>query len=45
MEEIIDSFGVEGIVAVLDSVKIRFSESQQAKAAGSLSWWRVSGSI
>lgn len=41
MEEIINSFGIEGIVAVLDSTKRRFSESQQAKAAGSLGWWRM----
>lgn len=43
MEEIITSFGAEGINAILDSAKRRFSESQQAKASGSSGWWRVSG--
>ncbi|KAI5678745.1 hypothetical protein M9H77_09695 [Catharanthus roseus] len=41
MEEIITSFGAEGINAILDSAKRRFSESQQAKASGSSGWWRM----
>lgn len=34
--------GIEGINAILDAAKERFSESQREKAAGSAVWWRVS---
>ncbi|KAK6134049.1 hypothetical protein DH2020_032194 [Rehmannia glutinosa] len=41
LEEIIASCGMEGIDAVIDSVKRRISESQQAKDTGSPGWWRL----
>lgn len=45
LEEIITSGGLEGIDAVIYSVKRRISESQQAKDTGSPGWWRVSSFI
>ncbi|KAK4430148.1 Importin-9 [Sesamum alatum] len=41
LEEIITSCGMEGIAAVIDSVKRRISESQQEKDNGSPGWWRL----
>ncbi|KAL0430056.1 UNVERIFIED_CONTAM: Importin-9 [Sesamum radiatum] len=41
LEEIITSCGMEGIDAVIDSVKRRISESQQEKDSGSPGWWRL----
>ncbi|KAL6573639.1 hypothetical protein OROHE_002098 [Orobanche hederae] len=41
LEEIISNCGVEGMEAVIDSVKRRISESQQAKDTGSPGWWRL----
>lgn len=34
--------GIEGISAIIDAAKERFSESQREKASGSPIWWRVS---
>ncbi|KAK6157731.1 hypothetical protein DH2020_011979 [Rehmannia glutinosa] len=45
LEEIIASCGMEGIDAVIDSVKRRISESQQAKDTGSPGWWRLREAI
>ncbi|GER31907.1 importin beta-2 subunit family protein [Striga asiatica] len=41
LEEVISNCGTEGINAVIDSVKSRISESQQAKDTGSPGWWRL----
>ncbi|CAK9157331.1 unnamed protein product [Ilex paraguariensis] len=41
LEEVINSYGAGGIDAIIDAAKNRFSESQQQKAAGSASWWRI----
>lgn len=41
-EEIVATWGVEGIDAIAYAAEKRFSESQQQKAAGSPVWWRVS---
>ncbi|XP_043701110.1 importin-9 isoform X2 [Telopea speciosissima] len=41
LEELIDSCGKEGIDAVIESAKKRFTESQQEKATGSTGWWRI----
>ncbi|XP_011077523.1 importin-9 isoform X2 [Sesamum indicum] len=41
LEEIITSCGMEGIDAVIDSVKRRISESQLEKDNGSPGWWRL----
>ncbi|GFQ01727.1 importin-9 [Phtheirospermum japonicum] len=41
LEEIISNCGMEGMDAVIDSVKRRISESQQAKDTGSPDWWRL----
>ncbi|KAM7276774.1 hypothetical protein ACFE04_018640 [Oxalis oulophora] len=41
LEEIVNSFGEEGNEAIVDAAKIRYSESQQEKAAGSAVWWRL----
>lgn len=42
LEEVVSLRGGEGINAVIDAAKKRFSDSQQEKAAGSRMWWRVS---
>lgn len=42
LEEVINTFGSEGINAVVDATGKRFQESQREKAAGSPAWWRVS---
>ncbi|XP_051122408.1 uncharacterized protein LOC127245516 [Andrographis paniculata] len=39
LEEIINSFGMEGLDAVIDSVRRRISESQELKDSGSPGWW------
>lgn len=36
---------MEGIDAVIDSIKRRVSESQQQKDTGAPGWWRVSWTI
>ncbi|XP_023646011.1 importin-9 isoform X2 [Capsella rubella] len=41
LEEVINTFGSEGINAVVDATGKRFQESQNEKAAGSPAWWRV----
>jgi hypothetical protein len=41
LEEIISTCGAEGIQAIVDASNRRISESQQEKAAGSSSWWRI----
>ncbi|CAI0458771.1 unnamed protein product [Linum tenue] len=41
LEEVINSCGVEGINAIIDATRERFSESQQEQAAGSAVWWRI----
>ena len=43
LEEVLNTFGREGINAVIDAAGKRFHESQNEKIAGSSSWWRVSG--
>jgi hypothetical protein len=42
LEEVINTFGSEGINAVVDAAGKRFQESQRENSASSLSWWRVS---
>ncbi|XP_059445703.1 uncharacterized protein LOC132177414 isoform X2 [Corylus avellana] len=41
LEEVVNSLGGEGIEAIMDAAKRRFSESQHEKAAGSTVWWRM----
>ncbi|XP_074383477.1 uncharacterized protein LOC141725016 isoform X3 [Apium graveolens] len=41
LEEIISSYGTEGINAIVEAARKRFVESQQEKAAGSSGWWRM----
>ncbi|XP_006348597.1 importin-9 isoform X2 [Solanum tuberosum] len=41
LEEVISSCGTQGIHAIIDSAKTRFRESQQEKASGASSWWRM----
>ncbi|KAF9590930.1 hypothetical protein IFM89_000475 [Coptis chinensis] len=43
LEELVNSCG-EGINAILEAAQRRFAESQLEKAAGSVFWWRISGS-
>ena len=43
LEEVATVAGIEGISAIIEAAKERFSESQREKAAGSTVWWRVSG--
>lgn len=42
LEEIVGSCGMDGINAIIDAAKSRFSESKREKASGSPVWWRVS---
>ncbi|KAI9085691.1 hypothetical protein K1719_032297 [Acacia pycnantha] len=41
LEEIVNSYGDEGILAIIDAVKQQYTESQSRKAAGNASWWKV----
>lgn len=41
LEEVVNSFGGEGVLAIIDASKQWFTESQIRKVAGSASWWRV----
>ncbi|KAF3487015.1 hypothetical protein F2Q69_00054246 [Brassica cretica] len=41
LEEVVNTFGREGINAVVDAAGKRFHESQNEKIAGSSSWWRI----
>lgn len=42
LEEVVNSYGREGIDAIMNGAKEHFKESQQEKASGSKVWWRVS---
>ncbi|XP_073315982.1 uncharacterized protein [Primulina huaijiensis] len=42
LEEIITSSGMEGLNAVIDSLKRRISDSKQQKDSGTPGWWKVS---
>lgn len=42
LEEVVNTFGGEGINAIVDAAGKRFQESLGEKAAGSPAWWRVS---
>ncbi|KHN47938.1 Importin-9 [Glycine soja] len=41
LEEVVNSFDGEGILAITDGAKQWFTESQIRKAAGNASWWRI----
>ncbi|KAG7032124.1 Importin-9, partial [Cucurbita argyrosperma subsp. argyrosperma] len=41
LEEIVASCGLDGINAIIDAAKSRFSESKREKASGSSVWWRI----
>ncbi|XP_021815144.1 importin-9 isoform X1 [Prunus avium] len=41
LEEVVNSCGTEGISAIIEAAKKRFSESQREKDAGSPIWWRI----
>ncbi|CAL0308014.1 unnamed protein product [Lupinus luteus] len=41
LEEVVNSFGDDGVLAIIDAGKRWFTESQIRKAAGSASWWRI----
>ncbi|GAB4841854.1 hypothetical protein Ancab_039377 [Ancistrocladus abbreviatus] len=41
LEEIVSSYGGEGIDAIIDAASRRFRESHQQKAEGSKFWWRI----
>ncbi|GLT91714.1 hypothetical protein SLE2022_095890 [Rubroshorea leprosula] len=41
LEEVAICYGKQGINAIIDAAKKRFSESQQEKASGSAVWWRM----
>ncbi|KAG9448691.1 hypothetical protein H6P81_008656 [Aristolochia fimbriata] len=41
LEEVITTYGNDGINAMIDAAERRFNESCQAKAAGSTEWWRL----
>ncbi|CAH2033909.1 unnamed protein product [Thlaspi arvense] len=41
LEEVVNTFGREGINAVVDAAGKRFLESQGEKTAGSPTWWRI----
>ncbi|BBG94406.1 ARM repeat superfamily protein, partial [Prunus dulcis] len=41
LEEVVNSCGTEGIRAIIEASKKRFSESQREKDAGSPIWWRI----
>lgn len=45
LEEIITSCGMDGVDAVVDSIKRRISESQHQKDNGITGWWRVSWTV
>ncbi|KAG6765765.1 hypothetical protein POTOM_029822 [Populus tomentosa] len=45
LEEVVNSFGSEGIYAIIDAMRERFNESEREKAAGSAAWWRVSATV
>lgn len=41
LEEVVNSYGREGIDAIMNGAKEHFKESQQEKASGSKVWWRM----
>ncbi|XP_071692236.1 uncharacterized protein [Rutidosis leptorrhynchoides] len=41
LEEIVISFGTEGVYAILNAAKQRFDESHQERTKGSGDWWRM----
>ncbi|XP_030483084.2 uncharacterized protein LOC115699697 [Cannabis sativa] len=41
LEEVANVAGMEGINAIIEAAKERFSDSQKEKAAGSAVWWRL----
>ncbi|XP_058114945.1 uncharacterized protein LOC131257969 isoform X2 [Magnolia sinica] len=41
LEEVVASYGADGIDAIIESAQRRFTESCQAKLAGSTDWWRL----
>ncbi|XWS64118.1 hypothetical protein CRYUN_Cryun06bG0159400 [Craigia yunnanensis] len=41
LEEVATCCGREGIDAIINAARKRFSESQQEKAGGSVVWWRI----
>ncbi|KAJ6768564.1 IMPORTIN-9 [Salix koriyanagi] len=45
LEQVVGSFGSEGIYAIIDAMRERFNESEREKAAGSVAWWRIRESI
>ncbi|KAJ6429672.1 hypothetical protein OIU84_021135 [Salix udensis] len=45
LEQVVSSFGREGIYAIIDAMRERFNESEREKAAGSVAWWRIRESI
>lgn len=42
LEEVVSSWGFEGIEAIIDAAQKRYNESQQGKIAALAAWWRVS---
>ncbi|KGN52025.1 importin-9 isoform X1 [Cucumis sativus] len=45
LEEIVSNCGLDGINAIIDAAKSRFSESKREKASGSSAWWRIREAI
>lgn len=45
LEEVINSCGTKAIEAIIVAARERFAESQQAKVAGSATWWRMREAI
>ncbi|KAK7306998.1 hypothetical protein VNO77_39674 [Canavalia gladiata] len=41
LEEVVNSFDGEGVLAIIDAAKQWFTESQIRKVAGNASWWRI----
>ncbi|XP_028803455.1 importin-9 isoform X1 [Neltuma alba] len=41
LEEVVNSYGGEGILAIIDAAKQQYTESQSRKVAGSASWWKI----
>ncbi|KAK7407626.1 hypothetical protein VNO78_09583 [Psophocarpus tetragonolobus] len=41
LEEVVNSFDGDGILAIIDGAKQWFTESQIRKAAGNATWWRI----
>ena len=42
LEELTNAYGGEAIKSIMEACQSHFSESCQAKGAGSADWWRVS---